>query len=68
MQYVIKQPATRLDVIHLQEELDKLLERQAREMGICPVREDLYSQGFDELIRQVIEWRRAWPAIASCQG
>lgn len=54
MQYVIKQPATRLDVIHLQEELDKkLLERQAREMGICPVREDLYSQGFDELIRQV---------------
>ena len=54
MQYVVKQPATRLDVIHLQEELDKkLLERQAREMGICPVREDLYSQGFDELIRQV---------------
>lgn len=54
MQYVTKQTATRLDVIHLQEELDKrLLERQAREMGICPVREDLYSQGFDELIRQV---------------
>jgi dynein light intermediate chain, axonemal len=54
MQYVVKQPSTRMDVIHLQEELDKkLLERQAREMGICPVREDLYSQGFDELIRQV---------------
>ena len=54
MQYVTKQTATRLDVIHLQEEMDKrLLERQAREMGICPVREDLYSQGFDELIRQV---------------
>merc|ERR1719230_1776482 len=34
--------------------LDKrLLERQARETGICPVREDLYSQCFDELIRQV---------------
>jgi len=31
----------------------KLTERQARENGICPVREDLYSQCFDELIRQV---------------
>merc|ERR1711874_956491 len=28
-------------------------ERQARETGICPVREELYSQCFDELIRQV---------------
>jgi len=54
MQYVSKEPATRLDVITLQEHLDKrLLERQARETGICPVREDLYSQCFDELIRQV---------------
>ena len=25
---------------------------QARETGICPVREELYSQCFDELIRQ----------------
>ena len=47
-------PATRLDVINLQEELDrKLQQRQARETGICPVREELYSQTFDELIRQV---------------
>merc|ERR1719198_2316286 len=54
MQYVSKDPATRLDVITLQELLDKrLLERQARETGICPVREDLYQQCFDELIRQV---------------
>lgn len=54
MQYVDKAPASRLDVINLQEALDeKLMERQAREMGICPVREDLYSQCFDELIRQV---------------
>ena len=54
MQYVSKEPATRLDVITLQEQLDKrLLERQARETGICPVREDLYSQCFDELICQV---------------
>ena len=54
MQYVAKQPSTRLDVLHLQEEMDKkLLARQAREMGICPVREDLYTQAFNELIRQV---------------
>ncbi|KAJ1458841.1 axonemal dynein light chain-domain-containing protein [Pelagophyceae sp. CCMP2097] len=54
MQHVSKQTATRLDVISLQEELDKrLLERQAREAGICPVREDLYSQTFSELIRQI---------------
>lgn len=37
-----------------QEELDqKLAERQARETGICAVREHLYQQGFDELIRQI---------------
>lgn len=54
MQNVSKEPATRLDVIALQEQLDKKLsERKARETGICPVREDLYSQCFDELIRQV---------------
>eukprot|EP00752_Nemacystus_decipiens_P007534 g6733.t1 len=54
MQYVSKEPATRLAVITLQEQLDKkLLERQALETGICPVREDLYTQAFDELIRHV---------------
>ncbi|CAH8497767.1 unnamed protein product [Schistosoma rodhaini] len=47
-------PATRLDVINLQEELDRRLQqRQARETGICPVRRELYNQVFDELIRQV---------------
>lgn len=52
VQYVSPIPATRLDVIILQEELDKKLqERQARETGICPIREELYSQAFDELIR-----------------
>jgi dynein light intermediate chain len=54
MQHVSKEPATRLDVINLQEGLDKrLLERKARETGICSVREELYSQCLDELIRQV---------------
>lgn len=38
-----------LRVSVLQEQLDKnLLERQALETGICPVREDLYTQGFGE--------------------
>lgn len=47
-------PAERSDMSGLTLELDrKLTERQARENGICPVREDLYSQCFDELIRQV---------------
>jgi dynein light intermediate chain len=54
MQNVCRDPATRLDVITLQEKLDKkLLERKARETGICSVREELYLQCFDELIRQV---------------
>ena len=31
---------------------ERLQERQARESGVCAVREELYSQAFDELIRQ----------------
>ncbi|KAL6756936.1 axonemal dynein light chain-domain-containing protein [Haematococcus lacustris] len=54
VQYVSSTPATRLDVINLQEKLDQQLQqRQARETGICPVREELYAQCFDELIREV---------------
>ena len=54
VQRVTSAPATRMDVITLQERLDALLnERQARETGICPVREELYAQCFDEVIRQV---------------
>ncbi|XP_055066513.1 axonemal dynein light intermediate polypeptide 1 [Misgurnus anguillicaudatus] len=54
VQAVSSAPCTRADVINLQEELyKKLQQRQARETGICPVRRDLYSQCFDELIRQV---------------
>lgn len=49
VQYVSSNPATRLDVINLQELLDqRLQQRQARETGICPVREELYSQTFGE--------------------
>jgi dynein light intermediate chain len=54
VQRVSSTPATRLDVTNLQEQLDTLLQqRQARETGICPVRRELYSQCFDEVIRQV---------------
>ena len=54
IQYVSSQVSSRQDVITLQEKLDqKLMERQARDSGICPVREELYSQCFDEIIRQV---------------
>ena len=48
------QPASRIDVLRLRTMLDqKIMERQAREMGICPVREELFGQCFDEIIRQV---------------
>jgi len=48
------QPASRIDVARLREMLDqKLMERQARESGICPVREELFKQCFEEIIRQV---------------
>jgi len=47
-------PASRVDVITLQEQLDtRLKQRQARETGICPIRRELFAQCFDELIRQV---------------
>ncbi|KAK2582682.1 hypothetical protein KPH14_004956 [Odynerus spinipes] len=46
-QQVSSTPATRLDVINLQEQLDmKLQQRQARETGICPIRRELYTQCF----------------------
>ncbi|KAK2909975.1 axonemal dynein light intermediate polypeptide 1 [Channa argus] len=54
VQQVSSVPCTRTDVVHLEELLDvKLQQRQARETGICPIRRELYSQCFDELIRQV---------------
>jgi len=54
MQYVSKEPASRNDVLTLQEQLEaKIKERKARDTGICPVRDELYSQSFDELIRQI---------------
>jgi dynein light intermediate chain len=54
IEYVSTAPATRSDVVKLQQELDKMLkQRKARLTGICPVRSELYGQCFDEIIRQV---------------
>ena len=54
IQYVSTEPATREKARDLFKALDeKIKERQAREKGICAVREELYSQCFDEIIRQV---------------
>ncbi|XP_056900974.1 axonemal dynein light intermediate polypeptide 1 isoform X1 [Takifugu flavidus] len=53
MQQVSSAASTREDVIKLGELLDtELQQRRAREKGICPIRRELYSQCFDELIRQ----------------
>lgn len=53
IQTVSRTPATRVDVVNLAEKLDnKLVDRHAREIGICPIRRELYDQCFDELIRQ----------------
>lgn len=47
IQPVSRTPATRVDVVNLAEKLDsKLLERHAREIGICPIRRELYDQCF----------------------
>nr|XP_061814664.1 axonemal dynein light intermediate polypeptide 1-like [Nerophis lumbriciformis] len=54
LQRVSTAPCTRADVLNLEEVLDrKLQQRRALETGICPVRRELYSQCFEELIRQV---------------
>lgn len=54
IQYVSPKSATREKSRDLFKALDaKLKERRAKEKGICPVRQELYSQCFDEIIRQV---------------
>ena len=53
VQRISSTPATKTDVVRLQESLDQqLLQKQARETGICPVREGLYREGFG-----------AWPGM-----
>ncbi|XP_061107457.1 axonemal dynein light intermediate polypeptide 1-like [Conger conger] len=53
VQRVSTAPGSRLGVLQLEEDLDlRLRQRQAQETGLCHVQRDLYSQCFDELIRQ----------------
>lgn len=44
----------RMGVIHLQDRIDKrCLELEARSIGVDPIREDIYAQALNEIIRQV---------------
>ena len=53
-QQVVNSPARISDIVNLQRRLDEELARnQIRETGICPMREKLYGECFDELIRQI---------------
>ncbi|CAL1278510.1 unnamed protein product [Larinioides sclopetarius] len=54
-QCVSRTPGTSSDLLRLQEQLDaELLRKGAREIGICPVRSELYEQCFEELVRQEV--------------
>ena len=54
VRYVSPTPATTADVTNLAKDLDKrIFTMQARDSGICQIREELFSQCFDELIRQI---------------
>lgn len=58
-QTVSSTPASRQEVINLQELLDTKLEQsQARETGICPVRRELYMQCFGEEIENSFDYFR----------
>jgi dynein light intermediate chain len=49
VQYVSCNPVTKAEVLSLQEELDKRLQTmEARETGICPIKEELYDQCFSK--------------------
>lgn len=53
-QYISFEPATRTKSKELYNNFEKKLkERRARETGICPIREQIFSELFDELIREV---------------
>lgn len=54
VRYVSATPATTADVTNLRTNLDKRTHSlEARDSGICPIREELFAQCFDELIRQI---------------
>jgi dynein light intermediate chain len=54
VRYVSPVPATAFDVSLLKNLLNKRLDYgKARSVGICPIRETLFQQCFDEIIRQI---------------
>ena len=54
VRYVSSTPATTYDVTNLARDLYKQITTQeARDSGICPIREEIYAQCFDEIIRQI---------------
>lgn len=53
--YVRRDALSRADLSALERNLErKLRAKQARDAPVCPVREECFSEAFDELIRQVI--------------
>ncbi|XP_022170407.1 33 kDa inner dynein arm light chain, axonemal-like [Myzus persicae] len=53
-QCISNKPATEINVKKLNEKFDSLLKQyNAKEVGICPIKQELYSQCFNEVIRQV---------------
>ncbi|CCW66213.1 unnamed protein product [Phytomonas sp. Hart1] len=55
LRYVSTTPASRGEITKLHEALcDRLQQRQASPVGICPIRRDIYDDAFCELIRQVM--------------
>lgn len=54
VQYVSCTPVTKMEVINLKEGLDKRIKTlNAKQTGVCLIREQLYDECFDEIIRQV---------------
>lgn len=54
VRYVSATPATTYDVQNLTKDLDKhIRQKQAHDNGICLIREEIYGQCFDEIIRQI---------------
>lgn len=48
-QKISKIPATKLEVVQLSERLDSYLEQfKAREVGICPIKRELFGQCFSK--------------------
>lgn len=48
------EPSSRANIVTLREHLNaSLIEHQAKQFGLCPVRRAIFNQCFDELIRQV---------------